>query len=274
MATKVSNVFLPSEVKKATTTISASEPTTTFPQQCKGKKDVSHKVTSFTPVDMDVLRSLEYEYSATAWQKVHREQARRMWAWRAACASALFVFLYLLVGVLVFQSLTDWPLRDTILFCVYTATSAGFGHVDTPDVPFYYVFDSFYIMIGVASMAIMVAEAIQILQLEAERIRNAHTAAQLARQSRHPSSDESQSSTYKDYVWNIAERFGPFFRETSLGRFLAVFIPLMVINLTGACSIGAMEGWTFLQSVYFGFAAMTTVGKFLFTIVVVRQLGQ
>ena len=97
---------------------------------------------TMTPIDLDMLRSLEQDYSAAAHQSNVKDKARRIWARGACLASVLFMFAFFTVGVTVFLHLADgdeeWTVIDTLLFAVYTTTSAGFGHISPPDTVGYY----------------------------------------------------------------------------------------------------------------------------------------
>ena len=63
-------------------------------------------------------------------------------------------------------------------------------------------------------------------------------------------------------IWRfIDSRLVPWIQETSSGHFFFIFILLTFIALSGAIPIGVIEGWSFIQCIYFGCVSMTTVGK-------------
>lgn len=81
---------------------------------------------------MEVLEVLEEDYSNTFHATEIGIQAEVIWARRSALVSVLFMAAYLVCGVAFFSCQADWSFQDTCLFAMYTATSAGYGHVDTP----------------------------------------------------------------------------------------------------------------------------------------------
>jgi len=215
-----------------------------------------------TPVDMDVLRGLDNEYVAAQQSAAIGERARRYWAFRSAVFSVLFIICYMTAGILFFRSQTDWGLPDTLLFAVYSATSAGYGHLDIPTTPLFQMVDIVYVLVGIASLAIMVAQVYQYVSLEAARVHNNRRAAELARRAKSVgfNSDEHKKSRMRDSLWAILDHCRPFFRETAPGRFMAVFLPLTFLAMSGACTIGYIEGWTFVECIYFGVISLTTTG--------------
>mmetsp|Transcript_9358 Transcript_9358/g.18890 ORF Transcript_9358/g.18890 Transcript_9358/m.18890 type:complete len:627 (-) Transcript_9358:86-1966(-) len=220
------------------------------------------KSTVLTPVDMDVLRGLDSEYVAAQRSALIGEQARRFWAFRSAVFSIIFIFCYMTAGILFFRSQTDWGLPDTILFAVYSATSAGYGHLEIPTTPLFQMVDTVYVLVGIASLAIMVAQVYQYLSLEAARAHDNRRAAELARRatSVSSSSDEDKQNRMGDSIWAIVDTCRLFFRETMLGCFMSVFLPLAFLALSGACTIGFIEGWSFVECIYFGVISLTTTG--------------
>jgi uncharacterized membrane protein YuzA (DUF378 family) len=103
--------------------------------------------------DVEMLVGLEQEYSNTVNESEIDIQARIIWARHSALISIVFMILYLVVGIAFFRTQTDWDLPNATLFAVYTAISAGYGHLDIPKTPLFQIFDIFYIIIGIAGLA-------------------------------------------------------------------------------------------------------------------------
>jgi hypothetical protein len=242
---------------------------------------------SITPIDLTLLRNLETDYQAAALQTTAQDRAQRIWACRAGLASTVFMGLYFLVATLVLFELAnnyhynndeetkeEWTVLNIALFVVYTATTVGYGHITPPDTTSYYLFNIFNILLGMAALAIMVAQVFMWMALEARRIRDSRRAIALANKSRttaaSSTSDKSKTTTTTRSSslsiltgktrFIIIEQCLPWFQETAFGGFLSVSFSLSVITLIGALPIGALEGWSVLRSIYFGIVSMATVG--------------
>ncbi|KAG7374322.1 ion channel [Nitzschia inconspicua] len=98
---------------------------------------------SLTNFDMEVLEALEEDYSNTFHETEIGFQAEVIWARRSALTIVLFMAVYLVCGVVFFSVQADWSFNDTCLFAMYTATSAGYGHVETPKTAVFQVFTIF-----------------------------------------------------------------------------------------------------------------------------------
>lgn len=228
--------------------------------------------------DVEMLVGLEQEYSNTVNESEIDIQARIIWARHSALISIVFMILYLVVGIAFFRTQTDWDLPNATLFAVYTATSAGYGHLDIPKTPLFQIFDIFYIIIGIAGLAICVAQSFQFISLQASQSAKSRDKAEVARQgleqlAREPSTQknarakqvlehkqENYVQQWKDRFFQVVQRVKTFFRNTAAGRCLAIALPLLAILLVGAIAIGPIEGWTFIESVYFAVVSMTTEG--------------
>jgi Ion channel len=125
--------------------------------------------TNLSPEDLDFLFDLDRDYSDAAWESYLSIQAQAIWARRSAFASILIVLVVIVVGVVFFASQADWGFSNTVLFTVYTITGAGYGHVDTPDTLIYHVFDTFYMLVGIACMAICIAQVFQFFSIQAAK---------------------------------------------------------------------------------------------------------
>mmetsp|Transcript_18981 Transcript_18981/g.44065 ORF Transcript_18981/g.44065 Transcript_18981/m.44065 type:complete len:811 (-) Transcript_18981:144-2576(-) len=63
-----------------------------------------------------------------------------------------------------------------------------------------------------------------------------------------------------DCFFRSLDRAKNYFRENELGRGMSVIFPLVGLVLSGAVVVWFLEGWTFLESLYFAVVSLTTVG--------------
>lgn len=63
-----------------------------------------------------------------------------------------------------------------------------------------------------------------------------------------------------DNLFRCSDRVRYFFKNDEIGRGISVLLPFAGLILVGAVVVGPIEGWTPLESIYFGVVSLTTVG--------------
>jgi hypothetical protein len=245
--------------------------------------------------DIEICQRLDEEFDRALEERDVAWTARYSSVRQCACLSLTFMAIYLVLGTWYFFRHTDWALSDTLLFSIYTMTTVGFGNHDIPNTAGVQTFIIFFIFVGIATLTIMVAQVYQCVVLETTRAQYSRDKAELSRhrqQSSHLGSPSGGgvaggvgsrvSSTHggsMDETWavdfdSVAEstrscgerilrdldRTKHFLRHTELGRGVSVLLPFAGLIFIGAVVVGPIEGWTFIESIYFAVVALTTVG--------------
>ena len=186
---------------------------------------------------------------------------------------------------------SSWSLPESLLFSIFTITTVGYGREDLPTTPGFQAYTILYIMVGIAALTIVVAQVYQYIALEASRARLSHDKQdEINRKSglmlqdskrnnenghggksrlNRKNSDEIILPTHVntgfvprtvECFFRCLDRAKNYFRENEVGRGMSVIFPLGGLVLSGAFVVWVLEGWTFLESLYFAVVSLTTVG--------------
>ncbi|KAG7345080.1 ion channel [Nitzschia inconspicua] len=70
----------------------------------------------------------------------------------------------------------------------------------------------------------------------------------------------SNIPTLLETMFRCSDRARHFLHETEVGKGMSVLFPFASLILLGATVVGPLEGWTFLEALYFSVVSLTTVG--------------
>lgn len=255
-----------------------------------GDDDDDDPYRQMTPQDLEICRILDQEYELALEERDVAYSARSQSVRQSACFAVSFMGIFLAVSVTFFLRQTaSWDVADALLFSIYTITTVGYGNLHHPETPAFQLYTIFFILIGIATLTIMVAQVYQWLSLEASRAQhsrdrlpggfitsaNLHTgataddatagASMMAHHHRYTSPRRVRARAVgvqigdflhvpthiMDRLFAYAERLEVFLKENEIGRGISVLFPFCSLIVVGAAVVGSIEGWTAVESLYF-----------------------
>jgi len=245
-----------------------------------------------TTEDINIIQRLDEEYEDALLEREISWNARYLTVRQNAGLSSWIMVLFLTIGTIFFQFKTDWTFTESLLFTVYTVTTVGYGNHEVPNDPSVLLFVSVYIFLGVAILTVMAAQLYQWVVLEITWMRyqreKQEQQGKINQKKKNSQDLETANSDFpginhdvmsedleegakirvKNEVGsNILESFvkfidivQAFMKENTYGQLIAVLIPFFFLILLGAAVVGGIQGWTFIESLYFSVASLTTVG--------------
>jgi hypothetical protein len=225
-------------------------------------------------VDTQLTQQLDQEYEWALEERDVAYHARYQSVRQSACCAVTFMTVFMTISVIFFvQQTEDWDTKDALLFSVYAMTTVGYGHLHSPDTPAFQLYTIFFILMGIATLTILVAQVYQCIALEASRAQSEreqpftsplaqhHRRTTMTRQSVTQLGDFLHVPTHTmDRFFHIMDQLQTFFKEDEVGRGLSVLFPFVGLIVCGALVVGPLEKWTIVEALYFSVVSLTTVG--------------
>lgn len=191
---------------------------------------------------------------------------------------ALFI-MYLGIGAMYYSRWSSaeekWPLHESLIFLIYTASTVGYGNHDIPSEPRDRVATMIFIMVGIALVTVFLSEIFQYVTIEAEKARFTFEEANLKESLRYDGVlDKEYQALPKRRItfgWSRSQRIRSAFigtwkffsyclESSAVGRLILNLSPFIIFIVVGASVVGSIEKWSWIDSFYWSIVTLTTVG--------------
>lgn len=225
--------------------------------------------------------------------KAHvQECARNQSIYQSLVGSILWMMFLSVVSVSVLVFAADVTFVNALIFFLYTITTAGFGSVKIPHDSGFLMFVVFLMLIGIASLTVLVACTYQYIAMISSRVKISGDDAILARKGlgllaakdaknendnddpttlfdkaqvvldsmgKNHATDSCFKRGQENFVWLI-QQMKMVYRKNEIVRAFTVLLYLIVLLLLLTVPMMYLESWTFMEGLYFATFVMTTVG--------------
>lgn len=222
--------------------------------------------------DVGIFQKLDAEYDRAMEEREVSYTARYQSVRQSALFAVGFMAIYMTLGTLYFVRQTGWTVEEALFFGIYTITTVGYGNLDNPETPAFQLYTIFFILIGIATLTIMIAQLYQLIALEAGRAQHHRDQSEMLRRGvvltaktkkilgRGGPLQQHTDIPATERVYGFCDRVTKFFMQNEIGRAISLVFPFIALVIVGATVVGTLEGWTMVESLYFSVVSMTTVG--------------
>jgi len=195
--------------------------------------------------------------------------------------------LYLTLGASYYSRWSSaeekWPLHESLIFLIYTASTVGYGNHNIPSEPRDRVVTMIFVMVGIGLVTVFLSEIFQYVTIQAERARYTHEEINLSESYLITSYNEDEDSldeeiqalpkrrivfgrsshlSYRIRITLIGcwKFFSRCLQSSATGRFVLGLSPFIAFIVVGASVVGTIEHWSWIDSFYWSIVTLTTVG--------------
>jgi len=162
---------------------------------------------------------------------------------RTTAAVTLFFFVYVLIGILVYDSIEGWGFTNAVYFTVNTFLSIGYGDM-TITRGSEMMFTGFFVLCGAG----FIGSAIGVVVANETSTRDEDLHKYRQTKEFHENGGEANFQVHK---WE---------RQYARKNLLLSFFVILLVVLVGTLVMGIFEDWTYVESFYWSTVTITTTG--------------
>lgn len=243
------------------------------------------------PVDEETLLNLTKQDKAASREATVTEMAQYRSIRQTAVVSVALMLVLQTVTATSLVRAGDVSIDEAILFTMYSVTTAGFGSVDIPFTPGFLLYLVVYMLVGIGLTTVLASQVYLYVALVtriskssvdqrelADRGLNNWTQAKAQCSNEENPEDENDAPAAVPHVealkddrrhghlnigqvsLSLVDRLKLFFRSSEATRCFCLTCYLVGLLLIGVIGMMSLEGWTFVEALYFSTFVMTTVG--------------